>query len=109
MMSLLTPAVLLIQKPGMLRLSVDTPQGLIMTTYESSFLTERRLKILSQREVRQQLRLTLGAGRYLWLIRIFLRTGTCQFQMMVLPSTESVDILPGTCLTEYTLLENQRN
>nr|AAT01937.1 NSs protein [Ngari virus] len=88
MMSLLTPAVLLTQRSHTLTLSVSTPLGLVMT----------RLKLVSQKEVNGKLHLTLGAGRLLYIIRIFLATGTTQFLTMVLPSTASVDSLPGTYL-----------
>ncbi|AXN72390.1 NSs protein [Main Drain virus] len=101
MMSLLTPAVLLTQRSHTLVLSVSTPLGLVTTTFESSTLKDERLKLVSQREVNGRLRLTLGAGRLLYLIQIFLATGTVQFQTMVLPSTDSVDSLPGTYLRKY--------
>ncbi|ACV95621.1 non-structural protein [Tensaw virus] len=98
MMSLLTPAVLLTLRSDTLILSVSTPLGLVMTTYESSTLKDVRLKLVSQKEVNGRLRLTLGGGRLLYLIQIFLATGTVQFQTMVLPSTGSVDSLPGIYL-----------
>nr|AXP32005.1 NSs protein [Bozo virus] len=98
MMSLLTPAVLLTQRQHTLTLSVSTPLGLVTTTYESSTLKGERLKLVSQKEVNGKLHLTLGAGRLLYIIRIFLATGTVQFLTMVLPSTDSVDSLPGSYL-----------
>ncbi|ACE07183.1 NSs protein [Xingu virus] len=101
MMSLLTPAVLLTQRSDMLILSVSTPTGLVTTTYESSTLKDARLKLVSQREVSGRLHLTLGAGRLLYTIRIFLATGTTQFLTTVLPSTDSVDTWPGIYLRKY--------
>ncbi|AAA87604.1 nonstructural protein [Germiston virus] len=108
-MSLITSGVLLTQSQDTLTFSVTTCQGLRLTKFASSTLKDARLKIVSQKEVNGKLRLTLGAGRYLYSIRISLETGTMQCLTTVLPSTVSVDTLPGTYLESTLQRQNQKS
>nr|WAD86906.1 NSs protein [Ebinur lake virus] len=97
-MSLLTSGVLLTLNQDTLTFSVTTCQGLRLTKFVSSTLKDARLKLVSQKEVNGKLRLILGAGRYLYSIRISLETGAMQCLTTVLPSTASADTLQGTYL-----------
>ncbi|AKC42492.1 nonstructural protein NSs [Guaroa virus] len=74
--------VRLTRSSNMLHLNVQTQQGLITTILESSISMGRDPKILSLREVNNRLSLTLEAGEFLWLIHIFLETGTVQSSMI---------------------------